>query len=186
MIRFLFTHNTNEDEQSLKQLTTMLKVKLQQGINRFMVHEAFELTEECSTATQMQEGWYKFALAERPLTQSRRWTISFKAKRTDGIGVGVAFHNIHKQYWTYDNLGHFAYMMTYNGYTWSHSDPDVNYAQNGFEFSKDSTIQLYYDYYDQSLEFSCGENTYIMKDVPRGCHPFGMTSYVGDSVTIGL
>lgn len=185
MIRFLFMHNTTED-QSPNKLTTMLKAKLMQGVNRFMSHEAFELTEECSTAKQIKVGRYNFALAERPLTQSRRWTISFNANQTDGIGVGVAFHNIHKRFWIYDTPGHFAYMMTYNGYTWSHSDPGVNYSQKGFQFSRDSTLQLYYDYHDQSLEFSCGENTYIMKDVPHGCHPCGMTSYVGDSVTIDM
>jgi hypothetical protein len=175
------TYNTAIDKTYL---TNLLKQQYQKQTFKFLPSKDYNLLHDGTTAVHKNSRVYNFVLADKPLTTNQTWSIKLN-NQGSSVGIGVAFLEVLKlEPWDYSKLGHFAYIMTYNNYTWSHSDNETNYMRNGFHFDAPNTIQLIYNYYEQSLTFTCEDERYTMPNVPPNCHPCVMSSDESVSVTI--
>ena len=53
-----------------------------------------------------------------------------------------------------NNIGHGSYLISTNGYTWSHSVKEFNSAFKSFQFNVNDTVYVQYDPIDKKLRFS--------------------------------
>jgi len=81
----------------------------------------------------------------------------FKINKLVGwVGIGVCLKNIMKSLnfkFNYTNIGHGSYLISGNGYSWSHSDKSSNSTYKSFSFSTNDTIYMEYDPLDKILRF---------------------------------
>lgn len=81
------------------------------------------------------------------MTQKSRWAIKIIALNS-WIGLGVALKNkLQEKAFKFDcnNLGHGSYLVSSNGYVWSHSKKEDNVAFKNFHFEKNDTIYIEFD-----------------------------------------
>ena len=69
-------------------------------------------------------------------------------KCSSWIGVGICLKqsiiNLKYQF-NYSNIGHGSYLLSSNGYTWSHSDKNYNSVYKGFSYGINDIIEMTYD-----------------------------------------
>ena len=61
------------------------------------------------------------------------------------IAIGISLKNsiINSKYtFNYNNIGHGSYLISANGYSWSHSLKDFNSTNKSFTFATGDTIYL--------------------------------------------
>ena len=84
-----------------------------------------------------------------------RWGIKAN-KLVSWIGVGICLkeHIATANYqFKYDNIGHGSYLISCNGYSWSHSVKEFNYACKAFNFTNNDIIYIEYDPKEGKLRF---------------------------------
>ena len=84
-----------------------------------------------------------------------RWAIKI-LKLHGWIGLGLALKNtvVNSNYkFNYGSTGHGMYLISANGYTWSHSQSEDNSKVGSFSFYTGDTIILEYDSLSSQLLF---------------------------------
>jgi hypothetical protein len=188
MLITIFTHGPPSDTTTdvlylLRKLQEVLQAK---NTLIFTRNCYFTLSPDWKTATYNSgQHFYEFLFVDKPLFKTMRtWFIEIKSG-LDGIAVGVAHPEVNDQKpWDYSSLGHNAYVMSYNSYTWSHSDPETNFNNGGFEFKTGEIIRMTYDAETQTLTFQCQQRKYVMSNVPSNTYPCVMMSNHGDCAAI--
>lgn len=72
------------------------------------------------------------------------------------IGIGICLQkqiskaNFH---FHYTNTGHGSYLISTNGYSWSHSVKEFNSAFKSFQFNVNDTVYVQYDPVEKKLRF---------------------------------
>lgn len=72
------------------------------------------------------------------------------------VGVGMCLKNSIKTanyHFNYTNIGHGSYLISTNGYTWSHSVKEFNSAFKTFQFTVNDTVFIEYDPIALKLRF---------------------------------
>lgn len=83
------------------------------------------------------------------------WGIKIK-KFTGWIGLGICLKNIIKNanyHFNYNNIGHGSYLISSNGYSWSHSVKEFNSASKTFHFTVNDIIYMEFDPIEKKLRF---------------------------------
>ena len=120
------------------------------------------------------------------------WGIKVK-KFVGWIGLGICLKNIIKNanyHFNYNNIGHGSYLVSSNGYSWSHSVKEFNSAAKTFHFTVNDIIYMEYDPMDKKLRFrkNKGNEKFELSitDPPANdeYHPCANICSNGDSVEI--
>lgn len=53
----------------------------------------------------------------------------------------------------YSSIGHGSYMISNNGYSWSHSAPEFNSAHKTFHYAVNDIVYMEYDKINKKLRF---------------------------------
>lgn len=73
-------------------------------------------------------------------------TIKFMINKiTSWLSLGVAYLSFGEKanyYFNTGSVGHGAYMVSYNSYTWHHTDPNLNSAYVTFSFAQGDTVSV--------------------------------------------
>lgn len=75
------------------------------------------------------------------------WGIKI-VKISGWVGIGISLKNtlIKANYhFNYTNIGHGSYLISNNGYSWSHSNKDFNSAYKSFPFAVGDIVYLEYN-----------------------------------------
>lgn len=83
------------------------------------------------------------------------WGIKIK-KFVGWIGLGICLRNSIKNanyHFNYTNIGHGSYLISSNGYSWSHSTKELNSAFKTFQFAVNDTVYVEYDPENSLLRF---------------------------------
>ena len=84
-----------------------------------------------------------------------RWGIKVK-KFVGWVGVGICLKNsisAANYHFNYTNIGHGSYLISTNGYSWSHSVKEFNSAFKTFQFTVNDIIYIEYDPKEGKLRF---------------------------------
>jgi hypothetical protein len=87
--------------------------------------------------------------------QKQCWGIKVK-KFVGWVGLGICLRNVIKKsnyHFNYTNTGHGSYLISSNGYSWSHSVKELNSAFKTFQFSVNDTVYVEYDPTTWKLRF---------------------------------
>lgn len=127
--------------------------------------------------------------------RKRTWAIRVK-KFGGWIGIGISLHNVIKNanfHFNYTVIGHGSYLISSNGYSWSHSQKEFNSAFKSFNFVVNDVVYVEYDPIALKLRFLKNSST-DPKDkfeldivaAPAGdnYHPAANLCNVNDSVEI--
>lgn len=90
-----------------------------------------------------------------------RWGIKVK-KFVGWVGAGICLKNsiqAANYHFNYTNIGHGSYLISTNGYSWSHSVKDFNSAFKTFQFTVNDTVYIEYDPKDGKLRFQKNTST---------------------------
>ena len=106
----------------------------------------------------MESSGQRFILMNKNLnTNSRKKSWGIKIKKFGGwIGIGMSLkkqimtanYNFH-----YTILGHGSYLISTNGYSWSHSEKEFNSAFKCFTFAVGDTVFMEYNPFTKKLKF---------------------------------
>lgn len=72
------------------------------------------------------------------------------------MGLGICLRNVIKKanyYFNYTNTGHGSYLISSNGYSWSHSVKEFNSAFKTFQFAVNDVVYVEYDPTTWKLRF---------------------------------
>lgn len=72
------------------------------------------------------------------------------------VGAGICLKNSIKAanyHFNYTNIGHGSYLISTNGYTWSHSVKEFNSALKTFAFTVNDIVYIEFDPKDNKLRF---------------------------------
>ena len=72
------------------------------------------------------------------------------------IGVGMSLKNVITKanfMFNYSSIGHGSYMISNNGYSWSHSAPEFNSAHKTFPYTVNDIVYMEYDKINKKLRF---------------------------------
>ncbi|EAR90775.1 transmembrane protein, putative (macronuclear) [Tetrahymena thermophila SB210] len=112
--------------------------------------------------TQNESSGQRFCLLEPNLPQNGRLRWGFKIKSLIGwIGIGICLSSIIKGFnyhFKYSKIGHGSYLLSGNGYTWSHSKSEQNSQNKSFHFITGDTIYLEFDPQEKKLKFLKGKS----------------------------
>ena len=113
--------------------------------------------------TGMESSGQRFILMEQDLSKSsKKKTWGIKIKKLGGwIGVGISLKsqivgsnfNFH-----YTTIGHGSYLISTNGYSWSHSVKEYNSALKCFTFAIGDTVYIEYNPLLGKLKFRKNES----------------------------
>ena len=84
-----------------------------------------------------------------------QWGIKVK-KFAGWVGVGICLKNAivkANYHFNYTNIGHGSYLISTNGYSWSHSVKEFNSAYKTFQFTVNDTVFMEYDPIGGKLRF---------------------------------
>lgn len=73
------------------------------------------------------------------------------------VGLGVCLKNVlsSKNFkFDYNNVGHGSYLISSNGYSWSHLKKEDNIQAKSFKFVKDDIIQIELNYDAKNVTFT--------------------------------
>lgn len=111
------------------------------------------------------------------------------------IGVGICLRNQIKNanyFFNYTNIGHGSYLISSNGYSWSHSVKELNSASKTFQFTVNDIVYLEYDPKECKLRFrkNTGNDKFELDITPPPAgdsyNPCVNLCSTGDSVEIIL
>ncbi|EGR28180.1 hypothetical protein IMG5_181090 [Ichthyophthirius multifiliis] len=115
------------------------------------------IDQKISTQTQNQDGENRFALLEPVLQLNKTAKFAFQVKNTTSwVGLGICLKNILQKRnfkFDYNNTGNGTYLVSSNGYTWSHSSKDDNRQRKGFGFENDSVVICIFDPVKKVIRF---------------------------------
>lgn len=83
------------------------------------------------------------------------WGIKIK-KFVGWVGLGICLRNVIKKanyHFNYTNTGHGSYLISSNGYSWSHSVKEFNSAFKTFQFTVNDIVYIEYDPTTWKLRF---------------------------------
>ena len=99
-----------------------------------------------ASQTSSSSGGQRFALVESKQKIFTDIEIAFKVKKLKGwIGVGVCLQKIivNANYkFNYTQTYHGSYLISSNGYSWSHSQTQFNSCQNAYNFVDGDIIKI--------------------------------------------
>lgn len=113
--------------------------------------------------TGMESSGQRFILMEQDLSSNLRkkcWAVKIK-KFVGWIGVGISLKSqiIHVNYnFHYTTIGHGSYLISTNGYSWSHSVKEYNSSFKCFTFAVGDTIHIEYNPLIGKLKFRKNES----------------------------
>ena len=113
-------------------------------------HKAQKIVINEMTASQTLSGsnGERFALLD-PESETELVNINFRIKKVQGwVGVGICLKNeiIKASYkFNYTKAFHGSYLVSANGYSWSHSDTNFNSKYKGFCFSAGDVVSVIYN-----------------------------------------
>lgn len=84
-----------------------------------------------------------------------QWGIKVK-KFVGWVGVGICLQKkitAANYHFNYTNIGHGSYLISTNGYTWSHSVKEFNSAFKCFQFTINDVVYIEYDPQNLKLRF---------------------------------
>ena len=88
----------------------------------------------------------RFALMEAKESLIGNYSVIVKIRKLKGwIGIGICLQNgiVKAGYkFNYTQTYHGSYLVSTNGYSWSHSQPQFNSHQNGFSFGDGDMIKI--------------------------------------------
>ena len=122
------------------------------------------------------------------------WGIKIK-KFVGWVGLGICLRNTIKKanyYFNYTNIGHGNYLISSNGYSWSHSVKEFNSVSKTFQFTVNDIVYVEYDPTTWKLRFrknQSADNFELTIDPPAAddsYHPCVNLCSTGDSVEIVL
>lgn len=104
------------------------------------------------------EEFKRFALMEPQLSMTvrRRWSLRVHELR-EWIGVGVGHPSIlmaEKYEFDVNSLGHGYYMISHNGFTWSHDNANEQCKQRSFTFGTGDVINIEFDPLARKVRFT--------------------------------
>ena len=111
----------------------------------------------------MESSGQRFILMDRDLSNSSKkkvWGIKI-IKFGGWIGVGISLRNIIKTAnynFNYTTLGHGSYLISTNGYSWSHSVKEFNSSFKCFTFAVGDIVYIEYDPLAGKLRFRKNES----------------------------
>ncbi|KAL4459790.1 hypothetical protein ABPG74_003316 [Tetrahymena malaccensis] len=112
--------------------------------------------------TQNESSGQRFCLLEPNLPHNSRLRWGFRIKSLIGwIGIGICLSGIIKGFnyhFKYSKIGHGSYLLSGNGYTWSHSKADQNSQNKSFHFITGDTIYIEFDPQEKKLKFLKGKS----------------------------
>ena len=99
-----------------------------------------------------------------------RWGIRV-IKFVGWVGIGICLKKIISQgnyHFNYNNIGHGSYLISSNGYSWSHSVKEYNSACKTFQFNINDIIYIEYDPVESILRFRKNEggDVFVLAIVP--------------------
>lgn len=84
-----------------------------------------KITDNIIEQTNMESSGQRFALADLALPINSKVCWGIKVKKFFGwVGIGICLRNIIKTanyHFNHTNIGHGSYLISSNGYCWSHS-----------------------------------------------------------------
>lgn len=99
-----------------------------------------------ASQTSSSSGGQRFALVESKEKGMADIEMAFKIKKLKGwIGVGICQQKtiVNANYkFNYTQTYHGSYLISSNGYSWSHSQPQFNSHQNAYNFLEGDTIKI--------------------------------------------
>lgn len=118
--------------------------------------------------TGFEASGQRFALIEPQLNRMSKY-VNYKPQKWGvkivkgigwiGIGIGLKNTIVKSNYgFQYTNIGHGSYMISANGYTWSHSIKQANSAYKSFTYTTGDTLYVEYDAYTKKLKFVKNNN----------------------------
>lgn len=123
-----------------------------------------------------------------------RWGIKI-IKFVGWVGIGICLKNAIKNanyFFNYTSIGHGSYLISSNGYSWSHSVKQFNSAFKTFQFAVNDVVYLEYDPKEGKLRFkkATGPDTFALDIVPAPLgdvyNPCVNLCSTGDSIEIVL
>jgi hypothetical protein len=124
-----------------------------------------KITDAIAEQTATESSGQRFILMEQPLNDgtSRKKTWGIRVKKFGGwIGIGISLHNLIKNanfHFNYTVIGHGSYLISSNGYSWSHSQKEFNSAFKSFTFVVNDVIFIEYDPVALKLRFHKNTST---------------------------
>lgn len=99
-----------------------------------------------------------------------QWGIKVK-KFAGWVGVGICLRSLIEKanyHFNYTNIGHGSYLISSNGYSWSHSTKEMNSAFKTFQFTTNDIVYLEFDPIDNKLRFrkNTGNDKFELSIVP--------------------
>ncbi|KAL4436299.1 hypothetical protein ABPG74_015890 [Tetrahymena malaccensis] len=153
-----FIESIKKLEKSFEKTISATEVNVQFQFSQTFKSQTITITDS-KTAVQGSNQNYenRFALLEPELSMEHPTRFAFQVKHiANWIGFGVCLKNVleKKAYkFEYNNTGHGAYLISSNGYSWSHSSKEDNMANKSFVFSNDDIIICEFDYTKKLLTF---------------------------------
>ena len=95
-------------------------------------------------------------LVTRKVKTKITWACKI-GKFSSWMGVGICLKKpiVNGNYqFTYSMIGHGSYLLSSNGYTWSHSEKTENSVNKGFSFCANDIIEMTFDYQSLRLTFT--------------------------------
>ncbi|KAL4484962.1 hypothetical protein ABPG74_020139 [Tetrahymena malaccensis] len=106
---------------------------------------------------QSSNGLNRFGFVNPPIDKQKITRIQFKVLQHNcQVGLGICFAKTiqNKSYqFQYDQIGNGYYIISSNGYSWSHSRKDQHYLQKSFNFTKDHIICIEFNPIKKQLKF---------------------------------
>ena len=119
----------------------------------------------------------RFVLLEPELSLERPTRFAFQVKHiSNWIGFGICLKNtLEKKAFKFDynNINHGGYLISSNGYSWSHSSKEDNMANKSFLFTNEDIIICEFDYVKKTLIFKkhkANNRFTLTLDIPEGEH----------------
>lgn len=105
----------------------------------------------------MESSGQRFCLMDEPLPENKtvQWGVRVK-KFVGWCGVGICLKNLIKTanyHFNYSNIGHGSYLISTNGYTWSHSIKEFNSSSKCFSFTNNDIVYIEFDPINLKLRF---------------------------------
>ena len=111
-------------------------------------HTSIALSPDSLTATQKNNYSTNFAFIE-PILQGKKKLNCKKSikilinKLSSWLSIGVAYLSFAKKnnyYFNTGSVGHGGYMISFNGYTWHHTDSSLNSNYTSFSYNQGDTV----------------------------------------------
>ncbi|KRW98486.1 hypothetical protein PPERSA_03317 [Pseudocohnilembus persalinus] len=151
-----------------EKLGKIISSSLNSDIAQVLTDSNWKFTKEkCSTtitihengqkALQTSDGEKRYVLVDQPVPDDAITYQAFKIGLSGWVGVGLAVDAILKpkayEFKNYTTVGHGAWIISSNQYTWSNSNLEENQKNTSFAFTTGAIVLMKFDPNKKSLEF---------------------------------